>query len=178
MFKFDEWITSVAILLGWIGLAVIVVPVLFRWIRRKATATRTDIDDMILRAVSVPLSLVLVGIGLRIFTDSLPVADQLHTYFRAGVVVLFVYSGILFLDRLVIGFLKGYSGRVAFVESSGGILRTRGICDQDWLEKYQNQNASEQHGGDPEFETCRNPDYQFLPPGTGDVCTGSSRGEL
>jgi len=124
MFGFDQLIVSVIVLIVWIGVATILVPILLRSIRHKAAKTRTKIDDLILRAIGLPLSLVLIGIGLRMFTDSLPISAQLQTYLRAAVLVLFVYSGILFFDRIIIGTLKDYSTKVAFVESSAGILKT------------------------------------------------------
>ncbi len=124
MIELSKWVISTVVFLIWICVATILLPLLLRRARRKAEKTRTKIDDIILRAISLPLTLALVGIGLRMFMDSLPISEQLHTYFRAGVVVLFVYSGILFFDRIIIGTLRDYSKKVAFIESSAGILKT------------------------------------------------------
>lgn len=59
-----------------------------------------------------------------LYTGLLPLSATLQTYFRAAIIVLLVYSGILFFDRLIVGLLKDYSSKVAFVESSAGVLKT------------------------------------------------------
>lgn len=124
MFGLSQLIVTTLVLIIWICLVAILLPLLFRQVRRRAEKTRTRIDDLILRATSLPLILVLIGIGLIMYIGVLPVSARLHTYFRAAIIVLFVYSGILFFDRMIIGLLKDYSTKVALVESSAGVLKT------------------------------------------------------
>jgi small-conductance mechanosensitive channel len=120
----SELIVRTLVLLVWVGLVTIPLPMVLAHISRKAASTRTKVDDLLFRALRLPLVLALVGTGLLVYIGYLPISARLHTYLRAGLIVLFVYCALLFFDRLIIGLLKDYSTKVAFVESSAGVLKT------------------------------------------------------
>jgi len=124
MFGLSQLIMATLVFVIWVCLVAILLPLILRQIRRRAQRTRTKIDDMILGAISLPLVLVLIGIALIVYIGGLPISPKLYTYLRAGIIILFVYSGILFLDRIIMGLLRDYSTKVAFVESSAGVLKT------------------------------------------------------
>jgi small-conductance mechanosensitive channel len=121
---YDWIIPSVGYFL-WVVLVLLVIPALTRFLKRKAEQTRRAFDEILVSALGLPIILCLIGVGLNIFLDVIPsLPTKWAKYSGAFLVILFVLSGYLFLDRLMTEFLRRYSKKVDFIESSAGVVKT------------------------------------------------------
>jgi small-conductance mechanosensitive channel len=120
-----DWVIPSVAYFTWIALVLITVPILMRYLGRKAERTRHSFDEILVSASKAPLLLILVGVGLSFFLDAIPSLPRKWVkYSDAFMIILFVLAGYLFLDRLMMEVLRRYSKKVEFVASSAGVMRT------------------------------------------------------
>ena len=120
-----DWIIPSAGYFIWIVLVLLIIPVLMRFLKRKAERTRHAFDEILVSALRLPILLCLIGVGLTIFLDVIPsLPAKWGKYSGAFLVILFVLAGYLFLDRLMMEILRRYSKKVDFIESSAGVVKT------------------------------------------------------
>ena len=86
--------------------------------------TKTDLDDIILSALSVPLLIVILVSGGLILTKFLSLSSAWDKGLNIGVKVAFILAGVFFFDRLVKAFLKHYSTKAEYLRASSGIVQT------------------------------------------------------
>ena len=120
-----EWAIPSTALLVWIALILVVIPVFLRFLKRKAEQSRHIFDEILVSALTVPLILFLIGLGLSFFLDAIPsLPPKWMKYSNALLIFLFVLAGYLFLDRLMMEVLRRYSKKVDFIASSAGVVKT------------------------------------------------------
>jgi len=119
-----SWAIPSAAYLIWIILAITVIPVFLRYLKRKAERTRHTFDELLVSALKVPLVLFILGIGLNFFMDAVPFPQKWMKYANALLIILFVLSGYFFLDKLMIEILRRSSAKMDLIASSTGVLKT------------------------------------------------------
>lgn len=122
---FYEWaIPSIAYLI-WIGLILIAIPILMRYLKRKAEQTQRSFDDILGSVLGTPLILFLLGIGLSLCLDAIPpLPKKWIKYSDALLIILFILAGYLLVDRLMMEILRRYSKKVDIISSSAGVIKT------------------------------------------------------
>ena len=120
----NEGLIPTVAFLVWIALILIVIPPLMRALRRKAERAQHLFSEIVESALGTPLILFFLGMGLMIFIDAVPFPPRWIRYSNALLIILFVLSGYLFLDRLMIEVLRRYSKRAEMLASSAGVIKT------------------------------------------------------
>jgi small-conductance mechanosensitive channel len=111
-------------LIIWLGLVFSLIPLGMRFLRAKAQKSKIALDDMLVNALEIPLILCLVGIGLKVFFDAVPLSPKVAKYATAFLIILFILAGYTFLDRIFIAGLSRYSKKVHFIATSAGALKS------------------------------------------------------
>jgi len=111
-------------LIIWLGLVFSFIPIAMRYLRAKAQKSKIALDDLLVNALEFPLILFLVAIGLKAFFDAVPLSPKVATYGTALLIILFMFAGYLFLDKIFIEGLSRYSKKVHFIATSAGALKS------------------------------------------------------
>jgi small-conductance mechanosensitive channel len=120
-----EWVIPSGVFLIWIVSVLIIIPILMRFLKKKADQTRHTFDELLVSALGTPLVLFLIGVGLNSFLDAIPpFPKKWIKYSDALLIIVFVLAGYLFLDRLMMEILRRYSKKVDLVASSAGVIKT------------------------------------------------------
>jgi small-conductance mechanosensitive channel len=70
------------------------------------------------------LILCLVGVGLKVFFDAVPLPPKVAKYATALLIIIFILAGYTFLDKIFIEGLGRYSKKVHFIATSAGALKS------------------------------------------------------
>ncbi|MEW6375839.1 MAG: mechanosensitive ion channel family protein [Thermodesulfobacteriota bacterium] len=119
-----SWVIPLFAYLIWAAFILITIPVLMRYLKRKAEQTQHIFDEILVSALGIPLILFFLGIGLNFFIEAVPIPTKWMKYSNALLVILFVLAGYFFLDRLMMEILRRYSKKVDFIASSAGVMKT------------------------------------------------------
>lgn len=123
-FSFSSWLMAPLIYFLWVTVFLVVKRACFYYVKRAASKTRTQFDDIFLRAADLPVMLLILASGGVVIEKMLPVAGgDLTRYFFIGFKAVTIVAIILFADKFVSGLLKEYSGRVEILRASSGITR-------------------------------------------------------
>jgi len=125
----SPWVIGPLVFIGWcVGLSIIV-RVIYARVRRLADSTRTDIDDIILKALRAPLIVAILVTGGLILARILPLSEEWDRILSLAVKIAVIVAGVLFVDALLKSFLWRYSRKAEYLRSSAGIVQTavRGI---------------------------------------------------
>ena len=111
-------------LIIWLGLVFSLIPIAMRYLRAKAGVSKIALDDVLVSALEAPLILCLVGVGLKVFFDAVPLSLKVARYATALLIIIFIVAGYTFLDKIFIGGLSRYSKKVHFIATSAGALKS------------------------------------------------------
>jgi len=119
------WIVVPLAYFFWVSLLFFSKRILFRILRKACRRTRTQIDDVLIESMDLPLTLLVFVSGGVVVERMLPMAasQDMTNYFLIGFKVTAILSIILFFDRLSNALLKIYANKVDFIRASGGIMR-------------------------------------------------------
>jgi small-conductance mechanosensitive channel len=104
-------------LIIWLGLVFSLIPIAMRYLRMA-------LDDLLVSALEAPLILCLVGVGLKVFFDAVPLSPKVARYATALLTIIFIVAGYIFIDKVFIGGLSRYSKKVHFIATSAGALKS------------------------------------------------------
>ena len=120
----SPWLKGAVFFAAWaIGL-IAVMRIGYARLKGLSRQTRTDLDDIILGALNVPLLVIILVSGGLILTKFLPLSPAWDRGLNLGVKIAFILAGVFFLDRLVKSFLRHYSARAEYLKASSGIVQT------------------------------------------------------
>ena len=106
-------------LIIWLGLVFSLIPIAMRYLREKAEKSKMALDDLLVSALEAPLILSLVGVGLKVFFDAVPLSPKVARYATALLIIIFILAGYTFLDKIFIEGLSRYSKKVIEVDRTG-----------------------------------------------------------
>lgn len=124
-YTISSWIIVPVIYLVWITFFLVIKRGIFKTIKRFATKSKTQLDDIFIQAADFPLTLLIFTSGAAVVEQMLPVAsgDDFTHYFLIGFKATTIVAIVLFVDRFLNGLIHGYSSKVDILKSSGGIAR-------------------------------------------------------
>jgi small-conductance mechanosensitive channel len=125
----SPWAVGPLVFIVWcIGL-IIVLRVIYARVGRLASRTRTDIDDIVLKALRAPMVVVILVTGGLILARILPLTDEWDRILALAVKIAVILAGVLFLDAVIKAFVWRYSQKAEFLRTSAGIIQSaiRGI---------------------------------------------------
>lgn len=119
----SPWILGPATLLATVTLGLLVKKALYRRIQAWAANTETRIDDILLEALSRPLTLLIVGAGLVFMTQHFDLGDRIDARILLTYQILVILAALLFADRLLMGFIEECAARQPVLAVAKGIVR-------------------------------------------------------
>jgi small-conductance mechanosensitive channel len=98
-------------------------------VRRLADRTRTDIDDIILRALRAPIIVAVLVTGGLILARILPLSDEWDRILGLIVKIAIIIAGVLFFDALTKALLLRHAKTAEYMRRSAGLVQTavRGV---------------------------------------------------
>ena len=111
-------------LIIWLGLVFSLIPIAMKYLRAKTQESKIAFDDLLVNALESPLILFLVAMGLKVFFDAVPLSPKAAKYAMALLIMLFIFAGYIFLDKILIEGLSKYSKKVRFIATSAGALKS------------------------------------------------------
>jgi small-conductance mechanosensitive channel len=119
------WLYAPVVYFLWVSLFLILKKMLFDGIVKMCQGTPTRMDDLLVSALHLPVTLLVFASGAvaleRLFRFE--ATNGIATYFLVGLRATTIVAIILFLDRFLRGLLKEYGSRVEIMKTSGGIIR-------------------------------------------------------
>lgn len=120
----SPWLKGAIFFAAWAAGLIAVMRIGYARLKRLSRQTRTDLDDIILGALSVPLLIIILVSGGLILTKFLPLSAAWDRGLNVGVKIAFILAGVFFVDRLVKSLLRHYSARADYLRASSGIVQT------------------------------------------------------
>ncbi len=130
----SPWIYLPVVYITWVSFLFIFKKIVYVYVRQLAAKTKTQYDDIFLNAADVPLLILIVSSGGIVIEHFIPQAANapLTSYFLLGFKAATIVAIVLFVDRLITGFVGLYSQKIEILKTSGGIfhgfLRMLVIC--------------------------------------------------
>ena len=119
-----EWVIPLIGFLIWVVLIFTAVPVVARYLKKKAVQHHHSFEEILISVLVTPLILFLLALGVDIFIDTIPhIPSKLMKYANALLIVLYVLGSYLFLDRSMTEALKRYRNRVEIIASAERVMR-------------------------------------------------------
>ncbi len=114
---------------AWVVALMLVTRVVYARLRRLARRTATDIDDILISALHIPVLLIILVSGAFILVRILPLPAEWSRGFAIATKVVIIIAGVIFADALVKAALQRASGKVEYLRSSPGVIHTavRGV---------------------------------------------------
>jgi len=125
----SPWIIGPVVFVGWVVVLSLIMRIVYGRIHALAARTATDIDDVIVRALRVPMLLVILVTGGLVLARILPLSPEWDNGVNLGVKLGIVLAGVLFVDGLVKALLWRASRKATYLRTSSGIVQTavRGV---------------------------------------------------
>jgi small-conductance mechanosensitive channel len=111
-------------LVGWFLIVFLGLPLLVKKLSKIAKKTKSKLDDIIVNSFSPGFLLILMGIGLIVWSDVIEWKGEQLKYVRIVSFIMMGLGAVLFLDKLLRNWIKIYSKDVIFVKTSGNLIKT------------------------------------------------------
>jgi small-conductance mechanosensitive channel len=115
--------------IAWVVCLTVIMRIIYSRLRRLASRTATDIDDILMGALRVPMLIVILVSGAYILVRILPLSPAWNRGLATSTKVAIIISGVIFADAVVRAALSRASTRVEYLRSSPGVVHTavRGV---------------------------------------------------
>lgn len=122
-----SWVLTLIIVLGSIGALLLVKRLILGRLIRITDKTRYHFDSLLLRSIKLPLTLVIVWVGLlpldKSLTSDSPAINAIQGMARYILPILLIFAVVIFIDRLISGLITHYSKRSTLLLSSQSIVK-------------------------------------------------------
>ncbi len=121
--KIGAWIYAPVIYFLWVSVFLLAKKLVYSQIKKFAKATKTELDDILIGALDLPLVLLIFVSGAMVLEKISPIGRdaELTNYFLIAFKVTTVLAVIMFLDKLLKGLIRAYTPKVEILRTSGGI---------------------------------------------------------
>ena len=125
--QISAWIYVPVVYFLWVCALLLCKKIVFNRIRHWVGRTKTQIDDVLLNALNLPLMLLVFVSGMVVLEKISPLGEdaQLTRYFFIALRATAIVAVIIFFDRLLRGLIQNYSNKVDILKSTSGV--TQGI---------------------------------------------------
>jgi len=126
----SPWVHGPAAFVLWVIVLLISKRVLFGAIRRVAVRARSTWDAVLIRALSMPLTLAILASGLLVLDRILPLTPKWDRGFDVLLALSIVVALVLFVDRASSGLLDRFAPRSAELQGARGLIQglARGLA--------------------------------------------------
>jgi len=124
-FTVSQWLSIPLVYLVWVTGFLVLKRIAFSAITRLAQKTKTELDDIFIKAADFPLMLLIFTSGGAVVEKMLPLGTEaeLTNYFLLGFKATTIVAIVIFADRFINGLIQHYSDRINILRSSGGVAR-------------------------------------------------------
>jgi small-conductance mechanosensitive channel len=121
----SAWLAVPVAFFVWATLLLFIKRRIFIIIKRIAEKTKTGIDDLFIRSVDFPATLLIFASGGALVESMMPLVlnHELTAYFIVGFKVITIVAVILFFDGFLNSVIHFYSGQVEILKTSGAVAR-------------------------------------------------------
>lgn len=121
----SAWIYVPVIYFFWVSFWLLVKKVAFTLIKRLTLKTNTRLDDIILKAANLPVTMMVFASGAAIIEQTIPreTSQPLTGHFVLILKAVTVVAVVLFLDKFVSCLIKEYSPRIEILRTTEGVAR-------------------------------------------------------
>jgi small-conductance mechanosensitive channel len=125
----SPWVIGPLVFIGWVVGLTLVMKVIYGRLHVLAARTATDIDDVLVGALRIPVLLIILVTGGLILSRILPLSPEWDRGLNLGVKIAVILAGLLFADGLVKALLWRAARRAEYLKTSSGIVQTavRGV---------------------------------------------------
>ena len=123
--EISAWIYAPIVYLLWVSILLLCKKLAFNRIKHWVGRTKTQLDDVLMNALNLPLTLLIFVSGVFILEAISPLGEnaELTRYFFIALRAAAIVAVIIFVDRLLRGLIKNYSSKVDVLKSSGGVAQ-------------------------------------------------------
>ena len=109
----------------WVSVLLLIKKIVFGRVHKFASRTKSQLDDILLGALSFPVTLLIFVSGVFILEQIAPILSdsELSKYSLIGLKTTTIVAIIIFMDRLLGNLIQTYSGKVDILKTSGGVAR-------------------------------------------------------
>lgn len=124
-FEIQPWLWAPVVYFLWTTILLVVKKIIFTRIHQFTKKTKTEIDDVLLNALDLPLTLFVFVSGAFIINRIAPVEGDggFTGYFFVALRVTAVLAVIIFFDRLFRNIIKTYSEKTDILKTSGNVAQ-------------------------------------------------------
>lgn len=99
--------------------------ILFVFVKRVISQTKTKIDDIFLRAADLPVTLLIFASGGLLIERIVPSLFNIKVadHFLVTVKAVTIIAAVLFIDRFLVGLLQSYRDQIELLQSAGGFIK-------------------------------------------------------
>ena len=119
----SPWILGPAVFVVWVGVLLFTRRILMRMLHRVAARTASTWDDVLIRALTTPLTIAIVTSGLLVVGRILPLAPEFDRAFDVLLQAGLVLALVLFADRFSHGALDRMAQRSPAVQGARGLIQ-------------------------------------------------------
>ena len=123
--QFPIWVYAPLLYVAWVSLFLLLKGLAFKWIEQISAKTASCLDDILIRALNFPLTLLVFVSGALFLRAVLPTdgLGQVSKYFTPVIKIATVLAIGFFVDRCLKGLIREYSTRVEILKSSGAVVQ-------------------------------------------------------
>jgi small-conductance mechanosensitive channel len=121
----SPWLLMPLVFFVWSGLLLMFKRVLFIAVKRLAKRTKTEIDDVFIRAADLPITLLIFTSAGALVEGLLPLAFHVGVthYFQVALKAVTIVAVVLFVDRFINGLIQAYQGKVEILRTTSGFAQ-------------------------------------------------------
>ena len=120
----SAWVIGPLVFLAWVICLTLLMRIVYGRLRAIARRTSTDIDDILISALRVPVLLLILVSGALLLVRILPLSERWDGWLGIAVKIAAVLAGVLFADGLLKATLRKAAGRVEYLRTSSGVVQT------------------------------------------------------
>ncbi len=119
----SPWVAVPIFYVSWVMLLLIAKAVVFRILRRFTKKTENRIDDVFIKALRFPTTLLIFSSGAAIVERMIPWSNGSPGYFLMGFKAMTIVAVVLFVEKFLLGLIRLYADKVDILQSSGTFVR-------------------------------------------------------
>ena len=119
--RIEPWLWAPLFYFLWVSVLLAVKKLSYAKIRRLADKTKTMLDDILLDALNLPLTLLVFASGAFVLEKLSPfgINGDLTKYFFTGMRITAILAIVIFFDKFLRKLISVYSKKVEILKTSG-----------------------------------------------------------
>ena len=121
--KYFIWLMGPIAFISWVIILIAIKNNMIKRIRNLADRTKTEVDDILIKSLKIPVNLIIIFSGILLMEKIMPLPEAIDKYAIYIMKLLLIFASILFVDQFVRGLLAMKSIKSEFIGGSQGIIQ-------------------------------------------------------